>query len=94
MLRSDENIFNRTHPVFKIKRGFPKKIESELLRDGLIEDPNNFSFELTDKKLKVNGKRQAKHLFEKYKELYESISGKPVTGDTKWEIEKSFKEEY
>lgn len=93
-IKSDAHVFSGVYPNLTVRRGFPQKLETELLKDGLIEDKNNFSFEMTDKKLKVDGKKQPKHLFEKYKTIYESISGKPITGDTKWEIEKTFKEEY
>lgn len=64
------------------QRGFQQKsknlqrvLESTMLRDGLIQDNKNYKFELDDKKLRVNGKKQSDQLWNKYKALYESLSG-------------------
>lgn len=48
-----------------------KKLVADLLQDGLITDPNNVTFTLGDKGLKINGKRQSDELYKKYKEKYQ-----------------------
>ncbi len=47
-----------------------KKLVADLLQDGLITDPNNVSFKLTDKKLTINGKKQSADIYQKYKDKY------------------------
>jgi bla regulator protein BlaR1 len=47
-----------------------KKLVADLLQDGLITDPNNVSFTLTDKKLTINGKKQSDEVYKKYKDKY------------------------
>jgi hypothetical protein len=50
----------------------------ELLQDGLIKSTDDFSFELTTKTFKVNGKKQAAHVAKKYLELYQNVSGQQM----------------
>lgn len=47
-----------------------KKLVADLLQDGLITDPNNVTFTLTDKKLTINGKKQSENIYSKYKDKY------------------------
>ncbi len=47
-----------------------KKLVADLLQDGLITDPNNVTFTLSNKKLEINGKKQSAELYQKYKEKY------------------------
>jgi len=47
-----------------------KKLVADLLQDGLITDPKNVSFTLTDKKLTINGKKQSGEVYKKYKDKY------------------------
>ena len=47
-----------------------KKLVADLLQDGLITDPNNVTFTLTDKKLTINGKKQSDEVYKKYKDKY------------------------
>lgn len=46
-----------------------RRLEEELLRDGLIDDPRNYKLDLNDTRLKVNGKKQPDELYRKYREL-------------------------
>ena len=48
-----------------------------LRSDGLIDDAKNFTFKLSDKRLKVNGKTQSDDVRQRYIELYESQTGVP-----------------
>src|SRR6185503_13440183 len=47
-----------------------KILVADLLQDGLITDPNNVTFTLSNKKLEINGKKQSAELYQKYKEKY------------------------
>jgi len=47
-----------------------KKLVADLLRDGLITDPNNVTFSISDKKLTINGKTQSDDIYKKYKDKY------------------------
>jgi|GEM_PF-281810 len=48
-----------------------KKLVADLLQDGLITDPNNVTFSLSDKKLMINGKKQSDEIYNKYKDKYQ-----------------------
>lgn len=56
-------------------------LKKELLRDGLITDPNNFSLKINAKELKVNKKKQSEELRRKYEELIKSSMGAKLEGD-------------
>ena len=48
-----------------------KTFEQELKKDGFLKDgQTKYTFELTDKHLKINGKEQSKEMYEKYLNLY------------------------
>lgn len=50
-------------------------IKKELLRDGLITNPDKFSMRLDANTLEINNKKQSEALRKKYKELLEGASG-------------------
>jgi beta-lactamase regulating signal transducer with metallopeptidase domain len=53
-----------------------KTFEQELRKDGFLKDgQTKYTFELTDKHLKINGKGQSKEMYEKYVKLYGETSG-------------------
>lgn len=52
-------------------------LSQQLLSDGLIKDAKNFTFKLSDKRLKVNGKSQSDEIHERYLRLYENQTGVP-----------------
>jgi len=52
---------------------------AELLKDGLIEDQDNFQLKLTARSLVVNGKEQSQKVFQKYLKLYERNAGRPMS---------------
>jgi hypothetical protein len=47
-----------------------KKLVADLVQDGLITDPKNVTFSLSDKKLMINGKKQSDDIYKKYKDKY------------------------
>ena len=58
-----------------------------LKKDGLITDTKDFSFSLSKKKFKVNGKKQSNEIHEKYLNLYSSLHGKSMGNDDTYEVE-------
>ncbi len=48
-----------------------KKLIADLLQDGLITDPNNLTFTLSNKGVIINGKKQSDEVYKKYKEKYQ-----------------------
>ena len=52
---------------------------SELLRDKLVQSPNDFSFSLSAKSLSANGKKQSETVRQKYQKLYEDRTGRKMT---------------
>ena len=61
---------------------------NQLRSDGLIGDIKNFSFQLSAKFLKVDGKKQSDELHQKYLKLYEQRSGgkNKLSGDNSFMI--------
>ncbi|GAB4499864.1 MAG: hypothetical protein OHK0019_37560 [Saprospiraceae bacterium] len=57
---------------------FGKELKDELQRDGLISDPSNFQFQLSNNELKINGVKQSEALHRKYLEFYQSKTGKDL----------------
>ncbi len=55
-------------------------LRSELLKDGLISNPKNFSLQVDDKELKVNKKKQSEAMRQKYMELIQGLNGHKVKG--------------
>ena len=66
--------------VFGNRGGFTNRMLEELQRDYLVTDIHNYSYELSAKKLKVNGKKQPDNLHKKYLNMYEEHTGKTLSG--------------
>ncbi|MBR9920805.1 MAG: M56 family metallopeptidase [Bacteroidetes bacterium] len=60
--------------------GFTSRMEEELRRDGFTED-GNYSFDMNTKRLKINGKKQADNIHEKYLDIYEATTGDSMCED-------------
>jgi bla regulator protein blaR1 len=58
-----------------------------LKKDGLITDTKDFSYSLSKKKFKVNGKKQSNEVHEKYLNLYSTLHGKSMGNDDTYEVE-------
>ena len=56
------------------------ELEAQLLEDNLIQDTDNYQFTLTAKELKVNGAKQPAATQQKYRQLYERLSGRKLDG--------------
>ena len=61
------------------RRDQNEALVAELLKDGLIQDKDNFQFKLTALSLVVNGKEQPQKVLQKYLKLYESSTGRPMS---------------
>jgi hypothetical protein len=77
-------------PAPEFYNGSPTKqrIERTLLQDQLIDEKGRYSFELTDRYLKINGKKQPENIFKKYRNLYEDVSGMDLGDRDRVTIEK------
>jgi beta-lactamase regulating signal transducer with metallopeptidase domain len=49
-----------------------RRLEEELISDGLIDDPRNYKLDLNESRLKVNGKKQPEELYRKYRALLDA----------------------
>ncbi|MBK8969006.1 MAG: M56 family metallopeptidase [Saprospiraceae bacterium] len=56
-------------------------IPKALLQDKLIDDPDNYTFEISKKDMRVNGKKQSGTLHTKYLQLYRKYNGKEIGND-------------
>ncbi len=56
------------------------RLERQLLEDGMIEGKRNYDLLLSDRKMKINGRRLPDTVHEKYLELYERITGNKLEG--------------
>ncbi len=84
-LHSDANVFilgGHGHSNNKSDRLIRKMHE-----DGLIDSADDYKVELSDKHLKINGKKQTKTLHQKYRQLYETLSGFEMSKKSKIIIE-------
>ncbi|MFK7808139.1 MAG: M56 family metallopeptidase [Saprospiraceae bacterium] len=68
----------REQPGINFNNHIKNILLDEMIRDGLVTDKDDYSFELTKKRLKVNGKKQSKEISKKYLKLYERNSGKEM----------------
>ena len=65
-------------------------IRDQLLSDGFIDDINDsFKFNLNEKRLKINGKKQAEDIYDKYKKLIEDNSGLELEDDFEYKFKNS-----
>ena len=62
-------------------------ITRSLLKDGLIDKEGKTKVELSHKHLKINGDKQPKNIYNKYKKLYEKHTGLELEGKSKIKFE-------
>lgn len=76
----------KTMPLMKMKGwggSTRERIEETLIRDELIKSGSRYSFELTDKYLKIDGNKMPEALFDKYRKIYEESTGIKLEGESK-----------
>jgi hypothetical protein len=54
-------------------------VHAALISDGLVQPGEDYRFEISKKRLKINGKRQSEDLLMKYTVLVESILGRTLS---------------
>jgi beta-lactamase regulating signal transducer with metallopeptidase domain len=70
------------HKVIEAKhKATQERLKKELLNDGLITDPAQFSMRLNAKELKVNNKKQSEQLRKKYEAIIKENSDVRLEGD-------------
>ena len=83
---NNEDVFGFEHnDIFKGHKP-ADKIGRELNRDGLLEIGKENKIELSGKHLKINGDKQAKNIWLKYKKMYEESTGVELTKSSKMEL--------
>ena len=55
------------------------RFASQLLKEGLIRSLDNYRFDLSTKRLKVDGRRMPDAVHQRYLDLYETITGQRMT---------------
>ena len=53
----------------------------QMEKDGLLKDPDHYQIKLTARALVIDGKEQPAKVFQKYLKLYESSTGRKLTGN-------------
>jgi len=87
--QKDKNDWIDIENTFFHKRGIDEVFESKLADSGLINKGESFKIELSQDKLKVNGKKQPDSLRNEFLQLYKKTKGKALSknGKFKYEIE-------
>lgn len=63
---------------FEKEQILTKSIEQELTIDGFLKKSKDFSFDLSNDQLMINGEKQSDKTLKKYKKIYEKNSGKSL----------------
>lgn len=61
----------------KQQKANQEKMLREMVKDGLLDSTDNYNILISNKSLKINGKKQTQSVFEKYKKIYEGGPSKP-----------------
>jgi hypothetical protein len=86
----EQSVFQREQLKWQAKiQAAKERLSTELMRDGLIKDTNNFSLKIDAKELKVNNKKQSEALRSKYQEIIESMDP-GATKDKNWNCHYNF----
>jgi len=89
--RAEERIEREEKRIERIAERQKNKndwLEQTLLNDSLIEDKENYTVKLSNKRLKVNGKLASNVMHEKYMSLYQQYHGTDFSKDTSINITK------
>jgi hypothetical protein len=73
----------RPNLYFHEKPGAEKIIRQELLDDSLIHRGKEYIVELNSNEMYINGEKQSRSIFKKYKKIYEGVKGEPIDGTVK-----------
>lgn len=84
----DGNIWGYFEDGGRVDRTVESALEKALVKDGLIQNTENYTLELTGKGMKVNGKKQSDEVWERYKAIYRKVSGFELNGKSKIVVDK------
>lgn len=84
----DGNIWGYFEDGGRVDRTIESAFEKALVKDGLIQNTENYTLELTGKGMKVNGKKQSDEVWERYKAIYRKVSGFELNGKSKIVVDK------
>jgi len=84
----DGNIWGYFEDGGRVDRTVESALEKALVKDGLIQNTENYTLELTGKGMKVNGKKQPDEVWERYKAIYRKVSGFELNGKSKIVVDK------
>lgn len=86
LLKETEELYKRyivklkeKQKTLEKKRVIIKTFETQLVRDKLVDKEGDFEFKLGKKGLYINGVKQPKKVFKKYKEIYKKLTGKDLS---------------
>ncbi|MDO8368328.1 MAG: M56 family metallopeptidase [Saprospiraceae bacterium] len=89
----EQKVWQDEHRAWEAKnKAAQEHLKRELLRDGLISDPYNFSLKINAKSLKINKEKQSEELRRKYEELIKNTMGLKLEGDD-WNYNFNFKDD-
>jgi len=71
---------------FKYHNKTEKIIRQELIDDGLIERGGDYVIELTHRHMLINGEKQPRSVYQKYKRLYESMEDEEIKADFRYKL--------
>ena len=78
----NEDILERTHPEAR-SNNFSDALGNALNKDGLLIPGQENKVELTGKHLKINGEKQPNNIYQKYKRIFEEVSGSTLEKNSK-----------
>jgi len=81
-LASSDQVLLNNEGFIQFNSDVKRRLENELLEDQLIYSKAHYSFELNNRRLKVNGEKQTKRIFQKYLHLYEELTGGQMNGQS------------
>jgi membrane-associated HD superfamily phosphohydrolase len=78
-----EPFHNKPHMFFRDEPGAEQIIRQELLDDSLIRHGKEYIVELGADEMYINGEKQSRSVFKKYKKIYEGVTGEEMEGKVK-----------
>ena len=60
--------------------------KQELINDGLIKEGKKYEIEFSAGEFRINGKKQPEEVYAKYSELYEELTRRVITNETRFQI--------
>lgn len=82
----EQRSYEREQQAYESRnKAVEEMLKTELLRDGLINSPTQFSISLSDKEFRVNGKKQTEEMRRKYIGLLQAATGQKWSKSTNYQ---------